>query len=128
MSMENELKRIADALERITTSGTVSAAVDTAPTPGGAPDLMPVTSKGRGKGKNTVSPAAAPAVTPEPPKPEVSKADITSTLQAFLKKFSGPEGAEKARVFFTNAGAKNITTLDPLKYKEVFLGLQQAMK
>lgn len=133
MSVESELKRIADALERITTPTTSGTTENTVPPPTaelvGAPDLLPVTSAkkpGRKKAEpaaNTAAPTAQPAV-----KPEVSKDDITAVLQSFLKKFPGPAGADKARVFFTNAGAKNITSLDPTKYKEVFLGLSEAVK
>lgn len=132
MSLETEVKRIADALEKIIAPNTAGSLPGKVTTPGPglpeAPDLLPATTK---KGKSKAQPATTLVATVAPPKPEmseVSKADITSTLQTFLKKFPGPEGAEKARVFFTNVGAKNITTLDPSKYKEVFLGLQQAMK
>ena len=127
MSIENELKRIADALERITIG---TPAPPPAVNTGAAPDLLPATpakKPGRPAKKaesaSTVVPAATPAA-----KPEVTKQDITAVLQSFLKKFPGPAGADKARVFFTNAGAKNITTLAPDKYKEVFLGLSEAAK
>lgn len=135
MSIEQSLESIAKSLEKLANPmNTVETTPPPPPVVTGGPDLLPTSPGGRKGGKkkaepaSTVAPTATPMATPTAIKPEVSKADITSTLQAFLKKFSGPEGAEKARVFFTNAGAKNITTLDPLKYKEVFLGLQQAMK
>lgn len=125
MSIENELKRIADSLERYVSRFTgVNPPSTPPPQPvtTGAPDMLPAATAKKGK-KSTVAPAAQPAV-----KPEISKQDITTVLQAFLKKNPGPEGADKARVFFTNAGAKNITTLHPDKYKEVFLGLSEAVK
>lgn len=135
MSIEIELKRIADALERIimpsasTTFSTgpevVPVATTAQPTPADV-KARPV------KAKKDPAPAPAPAAPAVAQvqggvNPEVSKEDVTKALQDFLKKFPGPEGAEKARAFFTAAGAKNITTLDPAKYKDVFLALQAAL-
>ncbi len=132
MSIEQSLESIAKSLEKLANPmNTVEATPSLEPAavaPGG-PELLPVTpAKKPGRKKAEPASTVTPAATPPAEKPEVTKQDITAVLQNFLKKFPGPDGAEKARVFFTNAGAKNITTLDPTKYKEVFLGLSEAAK
>lgn len=131
MSIEIELKRIADYLERIAYPMQVPPVIAAEE----APDMLPASTKtGKtAKGKTAKGKPAPtkqelkPAGVAEPEVTEVTKEDITAVLQSFLKKFPGPTGAEKARAFFTAVGAKNITSLDPSKYKKVFLGLQQAM-
>lgn len=138
MSIEQSLESIAISLEKLAnpvttvipqdsalTSATGAAPTGAAKATPGAPDMLPASTKKDKKKKTTPTPP--PAANPVPPKAEVSKEDVTNTLQSFLKKFPGPDGAEKAREFFTAVGAKNITTLAPEKYKEVFLGLQAAM-
>jgi cell division septation protein DedD len=127
MSIENELKRIADALERITmptASQTFSigpemvpaaTVTSTQPTPA---DVK----KRPAKAAKTEAQPAAPA------EPEVTKENLSDALKAYLVKFPGQEGADKARKVFTDAGAVNITSLAPEKYKEVFLKIQQMMK
>ncbi len=123
MGIEESLESIAMSLEKLANPMQVTVAPET--NTGAAPDLLPASTK-KGKASKEKPAPATPA--PAVEKPEVAKEDITAVLQSFLKKFPGPDGAEKARAFFTKVGAKNITTLDPSKYKEVFLGLQDAMK
>lgn len=132
MSIEESLESIANSLEIL--ADTLKTKTDTPvppppPVVTGGQDLLPTSPGGRKGGRKKAEPAStvAPTTTPAA-QPEVSMVDIRTVLQSFLKKFPGPEGAEKARVFFSNAGAKNITTLDPTKYKEVFLGLSEAAK
>lgn len=131
MSIESSLESIAKSLEIL--ANPMKTAIPPTPPPaaagGAAPDLLPPATAPAKRGRKKAEPASTVAPTAQPAaKPEVSKQDITTVLQSFLKKFPGPDGAEKARVFFTNAGAKNITTLAPEKYKEVFLGLSEAAK
>lgn len=124
MSIENNIKRIADALEALvqlqTAGANVTPVVETpatpkpveavaAPTPSPTVTPDPVVAP-------TTAPDVAPVVSPTPTPAAITVEQLNAALVVEFKRLGGREGIDTA-IAALNGGNKSVTTLPPAQYQ-----------